>query len=85
MTKIDMLLRDAEPIEKARKEFKLAESRISSRDAAMADLPPDAPGLSDLLKAYQAVTKTALDAADSKDWMACPRRPARLGQSAGYA
>lgn len=69
LTKIDMLLSEAEPVQKARSEYQMAEGRIASRARAMADLPPDDPTLSPLLGAYRQAMESAMTAATDQDWL----------------
>jgi len=69
LTRLEMLLREADPLIKARSEFKMAEGRIMSRAGAMADLPPDHPELGGLIRAYRDATADAMGKSDTGDWL----------------
>ncbi len=69
LTRLEMLLREADPLIKARSEFKMAEGRILSRAGAMADLPPDHPEFGDLIRAYRDATADAMGKSDTGDWL----------------
>ncbi len=70
MARIDMLLRDAEPVAKAKSEFQMAEGRLASRARGLADLPDEDATLKPLLTTYRAAMEKALTAASDGDWTA---------------
>jgi hypothetical protein len=70
LTRLEMLLREADPLIKARSEFKMAEGRIHSRARAMAHVKADHPEFGDLAKAFHDATVDAMGKADLGDWRA---------------